>query len=432
MPSRAEPVAGLGEAAPARRLGSNIRAMIIGAIAYAAGLWLQLVMIARFGGPPAVGAYSFALALTLPVMLLSGLQLRTLFASDARGAYSFREYRLLRMGTTTLALAAMVPVALGTDQWRTLSPVLAPICAKAAADALSDIYYGLWQHHERMGLIAAAYSLNSFASVGFITAAALLGGGTPGMALGSALGSCVSLLFVHLRTAREPELRGSLAPGQAPVQWRRLVRLAREAAPLGVIVLLGALQVNVPRYFIQHHAGDAALGLFAAAYQLPAAGTMVVQAICGAAAPRLARACTDGDLAGFGALTRKLALWAAALGVLGIAASALFGGPVLAFVFRPEFGSAAAVLVILSGAATIGFMATVLGYALTAARVIAVQPAILSASLAVASGGCAVLVPRYGATGAAWSIVAASLVQAAWSAVELNRRRESLPVHGPA
>lgn len=410
-------------AAPPRSIRGNVRATLLGNAAYAVGLWAQLVIFARLGGPAAVGAYAFALALTAPVMMLSYLQVRILLASDARGAYAFRDYRQLRFITTAAALVIMVPVAWSTGQWRTVWPILGPVCAKVAADALADVYYGLWQQRERMGVIGWGLTLNAVASVTFMAAVALLGGGAPAVATGAALGSCVALVFVHLRTASDPELRGSVAPGAAPVEWRRLGRLAREAAPLGIIVLLGSLQLNVPRYFIQHYAGEASLGLFAAAYQLTATGGIFIQALAGAATPRLARACSEGNAAAFKALARKLVLSAVTLGVLGVATSALIGRPVLSIVFRPEFGSAAGVLVVLSVAAGVGFVATVVGYALTAARVIGVQPVLLSATLAVAFACCAVLVPSHGAAGAAWALVAASVVQAVWSAVALSRFR---------
>jgi O-antigen/teichoic acid export membrane protein len=309
--------------------------------------------------------------------------------------------------------------------------VLAAVCVKVAADAFADVYCGLWQKYERMSMVGWVLSLNAVASIAFMALAAALRGGVAVVAAGAALGSCVAFAFVHVCTALDPELRAHLARGPA-LEWRRIARLARESTPLGVILLLGSLQVNVPRYFVQHDGGEVALGLFAAAYQLTSAGTIVVQALGGGAAPRLARAAAAGDVSAFSAFARKLVLGAAGLGVLGVATSLLVGKPVLEIVFRAEFGAAAGVLVVLSAAAGVGFVATLLGYALTAARVITVQPLLLSASLAVATAGCAVLVPAYGAEGAAWALVLGSLVQAIWSAIALKRHTVRAAVQGAA
>ncbi|HET6436844.1 MAG TPA: hypothetical protein VFG59_02195, partial [Anaeromyxobacter sp.] len=156
------------------------------------------------------------------------------------------------------------------------------------------------------------------------------------------------------------------------------------------------------------------------------------QALGGAGAPRLAWARNVGDEATFARLTGRLVLAGAGLGVLGVTASALAGRLVLSVVFRPEFGAAAGVLLVLSVAAGLGFVASLLGYALTAARVLVAQAAVLSASLAVTLAGCALLVPRHGAVGAAWVLVLANLVQGAWNGAALRRlRRRPTAAYSP-
>src|SRR5207253_10578993 len=116
----------------------------------------------------------------------------------------------------------------GTAHWA----VLLPVCAMRAADAISDVYYGAWQQHERMRVIACGLALNSVSSAAFMTAGVVLGGGVPGAAIGSALGSCTALIFVRLRTLSDAELRSAVVARAGPVSWRRLARLATEAAPL--------------------------------------------------------------------------------------------------------------------------------------------------------------------------------------------------------
>ena len=56
---------------PARRMRSNIRWNLMGNLAYALGQFVQLIILARMGGPAAVGTYVLALSLTAPVMMTS-------------------------------------------------------------------------------------------------------------------------------------------------------------------------------------------------------------------------------------------------------------------------------------------------------------------------------------------------------------------------
>jgi Na+-driven multidrug efflux pump len=91
-------------------------------------------------------------------------------------------------------------------------------------------------------------------------------------------------------------------------------------------------------------------------------------------------------------------------------------------------------LVVLSAAAGMVLVTSFLGYALTSARVITVQPVLLTITLTVLVIGCVTLVPRYGGDGAAWALVAASSVYALVSWLALHRftwkQSESLRLMG--
>jgi O-antigen/teichoic acid export membrane protein len=422
------------QSSSAWRMRNNVRWNLVGNVVYALGQCLQLVILARMGGPAAVGAYAFALALTGPAMVFASLSLRFMHASDARGAYIFREYLYLRRATTVAAVFGVMIIAGVTGVSHGSWSVLLPVCCMRAADALSDIYYGVWQRHERMSVIAWAMMLNSVSSAAFMTAAAMLGGGVPGAAVGSALGSCAALLFVRVRTSSDSELQHAVASDSGPVAWGRVLRLSVEAAPLGFILLLSSLQQNVPRFFVQRYAGEAALGLFAAASQLTAAAEIVGGALAGAAGPRLARLFASGEVRSFRNLASKLAAMGLFLGAVGVLLSVLVGRWFLVHLFRPEFGSGTRVLVVLSAAAGMGLVASFLGYALTSARIITVQPVLLTVTLTVLVICCVMVVPRYGGAGAAWALVAASSAHAVVSWLALRRfgwkQLESLRLHG--
>lgn len=388
---------------------------------YSMAQWIQLAILARLGGTSAVGAYAYALAWSGPALAFASLQLRSLQVSDARGVAAFAEYRRLRLVTTLAAVTVIVGTSYAAGDWGEVWPVLVPVCAMRSADALTDIYNGAWQRAERMAVANAVTMLNGIASVVFMVIAVLLGAGVPGAVLGSALGSVVALAVAHYLTARDASLRVGLTTGAPTPAWRTLWRLGVQALPLGIIVLLISVQQNSPRYFIRHHGGDAALGLFAAASQLTSAGTLVVSAVGVALSPRLARLIHAGDRAGFMALTRRATLVSAALGVGGVLLSAVAGRWVLEHVYRPEFAAGAEILVILSLSAALGFAAALLGYALTAGRILAMQTYSLAVSLVMLVAACAILVPRHGAVGAAWGVVAASLVQLLANALAVRR-----------
>jgi O-antigen/teichoic acid export membrane protein len=406
----------------------DARWMLLGSVAYAVGQWAQLALLARSGGATAVGAYAFALSLTAPLMMLASLQVRTLQASDARGDYGFLEYRKVRLVTNAVAVLAIVAISVATGAWA-LWPVLLPVCAMRAADEVTDIYYGEWQRQGRMSAIALGLALNATASVAFMAVALALGGGVPAGATGSALGSGAALALMHFRTLWDPCMRRLSGLGtRRPAGWKRVRKLIVEAAPLGVILLFNSLQHNVPYYFVRLHGGETATGVFAAANQLTSVGMLLVAALTSAALPRFAALSLAGDLREFRVLSRKLVLFGGLLGVAGVGLSWVAGAKILAFLYRPEFAAGSTVLVVLSIAAGTKMLGSILGFALTSARVIAFQPSLLAFTLAVVVVGCALLVPGRGTIGAAWAMVIAGALQVLVSQVVVSRFRADIRV----
>lgn len=389
---------------PVRR---NAQWLLLGNAVYAGGYWLQYVILARAGGPSAVGSYAYALALAAPAAGFASLGLRGLLASDTTGSYAVREYLALRASSIAIAMLAVILVGWATTGTPVLLAVLVPVCLMRTAEALSDIYYGVWQLRERMAVIGWSMAISGVSSTALMAAALALRTGVPGAAVGAALGSGIALAFVYRRTQADNSIRPD-GDRAGRLAWRRLLRLAGQAAPLGVISLLDALQSSVPRYFVRVSVDEVALGFFAAAFQLPAAGGIVIGALGSAAAPRLASLHASDNAAAFHALTRRLLLAGALLGGAGVALSALLGRRILLFLYNPSFAAASGMLVVLSAGACLAFLASLQGYALTSARIIAIQPAILAAAIAVMAVGCAVLVPRLGAVGAAWAILIGS------------------------
>src|SRR5437667_48948 len=112
------------------------------------------------------------------------------------------------------------------------------------------------------------------------------------------------------------------------------------------------------------------------------------------------------DLAAFRRLTSRTMVVAGALGLLGIAACALFGKPMLTLFYAPEYAKHTGVLVWLAVATGVAFLAQALSYAVTAARRLPEQLPIAVLSLVVCFLASQYLVPRYGLLGAAWAVLA--------------------------
>src|SRR5260370_15411397 len=111
--------------------------------------------------------------------------------------------------------------------------------------------------------------------------------------------------------------------------------------PLGIVVLLAAVNSSVPSYFIKHALGERDLGIFAAIGCAVSVGNMAVVSLGQSAFTRLARSYAAGNLAEFGSLLAKLLAFGAAVGVCGMIISKLAGREHPTILFRPEYAGRA-------------------------------------------------------------------------------------------
>ncbi len=383
-------------------LRCNSAWMLAGNAVYAGCQWAMVAVLARAGTTDMVGQLVLALSVTTPVMAFFMLQLRAVQATDARQAYHFRDYLALRLATTAGAFVALVCIALAYGYRRETTLVIVAAAISAAVDSVSDIVYGLLQQHEQMGRIAQSLIIKGVVSLMAMAAVVVATGSVFYGILAVAATRGGVLIGWDLPNAAAA-LRSRVAPTGLRPRWeaRKLLAMAWLSLPLGISMMLIVLLVNIPRYFVDHFAGERALGIFGALDYLGLVGTMVITAMGESAMPRLARCYAAGQTAAFARLLAKLVAVGAALGAVGVAIAILAGRPILSILYGPVYAEHSNVLVWTMIAAAIGYVAAVAGYGVTAAQYFRIQIPSSLLVAAVTAVACWWLVPRAGLTGAA-------------------------------
>jgi O-antigen/teichoic acid export membrane protein len=384
----------------------------------------MLVILAKLTRPEKVGEFALALAITAPVVLLTNLQMRGVQVTDTRREYSFGDYLGLRLTTTSFALIVIAGlVFVGRYGIETASVILVVGLAKAF-ESISDTVFGLLQQRERMDRIAISGMIKGILSLAALGAGVVLTGSVLWGAVGLAVAWAAVLLSYDIRSATLV-VRGAPVAAVGGIfraksalsvlrpQWAvgKLTRLVWLAAPLGIVMMLGSLSTNIPRYFIQHNLGSRDLAFFAAMAYLMVAGSIVVNALGQSASPRLAQYYAAGNSGAFRSLLLKLEACIVVIGIAVILASVAAGQQVLTLLYRPEYATHVDVLVLLMVAASISWAGSFLGFGLTAARYFRSQiPWACSTALATVVA-CAFLVPSHHLLGAALATVCAALTQ---------------------
>ena len=409
-------------------LRQNFAWTVLGNVVYAACQWGMLVALAKLGSPSLVGQFALGLALCAPVMMLANLQLRSVQATDARNEYRFGDYLALRLATTALAFAAICLIAwLAGYRWQTALVVILVGVAKSV-ESFSDVIYGLMQKYERLDRIAIAMMLRGLGSVVVFALTLWLTRSAAWAVVALAAWWSAVLLTYERKTGGELLKAFGAADARfaASWEWARMRQLAWLSLPLGVVMVLISLNTNIPRYFVEHYLGEAALGYFAALAYVMVAGYTVMNALGQSATPRLARYYQSNRVE-FRRLLAKMLLVAAAVGAAGILVVVLWGRPLLTLLYRPDYAQHANVFVWVMVAAAISYVLSVFGYALTSQRVLRSQVPLVGAMVVVSTLACYFCVPAFGLLGAAVALVASNLVGTFIGAF-LVIRAESAPV----
>ena len=401
-------------------LTRNFSWTLFGTGLYAFCQWGMLVVVAKLCSTNMVGQFALALAITAPVFVFAGLNLRTVQATDARGDFQFGDYLSLRLMSIAAALTFVFAIEIVSRHDVYLLFVVVMTAVAKALDLIGDTVFGLQQQHERMDRVAISLMIRGVLQLSAVAAAAYTTRNVFWAVSGQAAVSLVVLLTYDLKNAGR--LHQFPWPTRNPARYPTLVRLAtlqfgtwrniralmRVSFPLGLVAMLGTLMVNIPRYFIESIAGTAKLAVYSAMGYIMIVGGMAASSLCQATAARLARYYVE-NLRQFRRLLLQLISIAAANGVIGVLAAVLWGRQFLAIMYRPEYAMYPSVFAWLMAAAGVSYVASVLGFGLAAARKFDVQlPVYICATLVTASA-CVPLVPRYGLQGAAWALLAGML-----------------------
>lgn len=410
-----------------RSLRSNFIWNTAGCAVFALSQWGILMVFAKLGNPTLVGQLVYGIAITTPLFVVTSLQLRSIQATDANSRYALGQYVGLRMLTTVAALiiAGVVAAIMWVSGSQSALIILSWAFAKAF-DSGSDALYGLFQQSERMDYVGVSLILRGFLAVASVAILFRTSHSAP-IALAGLVVSwgAVFILYdipvartlLHQRGLSVNALSGMTETLRPVFDPRQLRPLCLEAAPLGIVAFLLAFQGQVPRYVVAGLLHTRELGLFSAAAYLTFIGAMLVNALGAPASVRLAQYHIAGARRRFRQLMTKLLLVASVLGIASVIASALAGGRILALLYTNEYSQMAGILTMLCVGGAVSYVASFLGYGMTALHRYRVQVPLFLVVVLITLLSCYYLTRRYGLMGTAAGMLIGNVGQLLMSAV---------------
>jgi hypothetical protein len=311
----------------------------------------MIAVLAKSGSPQIIGQYALGVAVSAPLLVLAQFRRREPGATDIR--------------ITSLVLALLGIAAVGFLDHSVQDRVaLVLVVLAESVEWVADLYAG------RRGMVSQGlHGIPPIVALGLVfERTGHLGAGV----LAALIVRLLVLFCYDFRRARHGGLRDD-----------RETRVARLA---GV----------VPYYFIAHMLGYRALGIFAAMAALALVANGLVQELGRAILPKLKALYAEGDLQGFNRMSTRLGGAGLMLGLCSMAGAMLLGPWLLGGLFGAEYALQPALLLALAAVAGPSFVATLLGYAITAGRRGDERMPLEIVAVAATALACVMLVPRAG------------------------------------
>lgn len=388
-------------------LRSSASWTLAASLVYAAAQWAMISAAAKLTSAAALGQFALGLSIAAPVFMLTNMQLRAVQATDARSEHSFADYFTLRCVGNVAGLVLILAIMMLARYDRTTAVVVLLVAVARAVEQLSDVVAGLLQKFERLDQAARAQMVRGAGSAIAFAVVLWASRSLVAAVCAFALTCAVVVLAYDFRLARRlKDGRSFLSASR-----RGLRLLLGVSLPLGIVTALAVLNVNIPRYVVQHDLGPAQLGIFVSvAYVLIATVNVIVNAMGQSGSARLAQMFAAGDLGGFNRVLRKLVLIGAAITLLGTPLALACGRPLLALIYRPEYELYASLLAMMAAVAGVSAVALILGFGVTATRRFRSQLPALGVATLAGFAAAVWLVPKYGLFGAAFALLASSVV----------------------
>lgn len=407
----------------------NFAWTLAGNITYALCQWAVIVLLAKLGNTEMVGRFALAVAVAYPITFLAHMQLRVIFVTDLDGKYPASEMLGLRLLLSVLAIAILLTTCKIAGYSAQITRVIFVVGVAQIIDCISENYFAIAQRQERMDRIAKSQMFRSLLSLCAVALAVYLTRSLIWGVAGYVLGRVsVLLLYDASRgTFALGETGGNTIPAsfleRILPRWnfRKQFGMLWVALPLGIVSVLGSLNGNMPRYFIEKSLGSREVGIYSALNYVPAAALMIATALGYAVFARLSKLYFDGDLSGFKLVLAKAVGVCALLGLAGILGGAVMGRQVLTLLYRPEYATHQDLLLWLLGVGAVGCVASCLGCAMSATSQFRQQPPLFLVVTGVSVMACYFLIPRFGLKGAAIAALVAMLVQLCGTALVIQR-----------
>jgi O-antigen/teichoic acid export membrane protein len=366
--------------------------------------WLILSILTKKTTAEIVGYFILAIAIITPLQMFFNLQLRAVLATDTKEEFSFACFFTLRIITIFMVLFFSISIAFILGKGMSFVYIMFNVAMFKSVDSLLDISYGLYQKKERLDKMALSRSLRAVIGVVIFLILLFATNNAIFSLLGLSIGWFAVYSFYDFPNCQK------ISGFTFKANIKTLTRLFIVSLPLGCTLAIISLNSAIPKYFSERYLGIEQLAYFGSlAY---------ITFLCGTAVSALGQATVTrlsvyfiNNLKAFIMLLLKMTSIATILATLSVLIAMMFGEKIIKVIYANEYAAYNKVLVLLLVAGGVGYIASMLGYGLTATRYFKVQVPITIAVTLTLLFASILLIPKFGIVGSALSVLCGTLTQ---------------------
>ena len=399
-----------------RRIARNALVRTVGEVIAKVASLLFFVTMARELGREGFGAFMFALGLTGALLIGAGfgtdeLTAREVARDHSRAGRYLSNVSALKTASAVVLLALAVLISQLGDFTADARAAVVIVGFGVAVEAIARTWYMIFQAHERLDLISLSIVIQRTltAVAGIIVLRS--GGGVVAASVVFAIGAVCGLAVSELTVRR-------LIPRRPRPQPRTWPRLVKTAFPIGVAFLLFILLMRLDVTLLSFIAGEEEVGLYAAAYRLVESTQFVAWSLSAAMMPWLARTAAGGLTRGY-----ELALKAMNAVLLPLSlVFVLFAKPLIDLLYGAAYEPAVLPLQLLGLTSALYGMQNLASTTLIARNSPGTFGRLVGVVVVLNLSANLIVIPRYGADGAAAVALGSAAVLAVASVLLAARR----------
>ncbi|MHD0449428.1 oligosaccharide flippase family protein [Staphylococcus cohnii] len=396
----------------------NIAYTFLGNITAALIKWLILILIVRLMNPEAVGFYTFAIALTSPIMLFSNMRLRTRYIVENIDFNDLMKIRYI------LDVISMIIIFVTTYLFMNdYIYIVILIALTKALDLSSELYYGILQKNENFKLIGM---MMVGKNIGIIIVFACILILTKNLYF-SLIGQ-IFIQFIWLILVERKALKYTVkATSQELKSKKILFTMFLTGLPLGVVQLLNSYNILIPRYLIENFLSLKDVGIFASISYLLTIMDLFMNAISQNFITSIKESVNKNEMRKLKKFMNKHVLMSSfMMGIVTFTATYLFGEKVIYLLYGNDYAKESSILVVISLSIIFNFQSWMFDSTLMALKVYNAQLIISFITLIISVVSSVILISIYGLIGAAISVVIITMIQACVKYIIVNIKIKKL------